>query len=138
LTPYFSRGYYQNNWLIKCLSVFSLFFPALEREREREREREERKKERKKERRKKRKEIGYQSSFLSAQLISIIQAKGCYSVSYSFGDGLKTKFHFFTKIKGREKKKANRLDKKNNEITSVHSLKRVRRRPQKSSLKVIV
>jgi len=127
LTPYFSRGYYQNNWLIKCLSVFSLFFPALERERERRKKEE-----------KKRKEIGYQSSFLSAQLISIIQAKGCYSVSYSFGDGLKTKFHFFTKIKGREKKKANRLDKKNNEITSVHSLKRVRRRPQKSSLKVIV
>ena len=127
MTPYFSRGYYQNNWLIKCLSVFSLFFPALERERERRKKEE-----------KKRKEIGYQSSFLSAQLISIIQAKGCYSVSYSFGDGLKTKFHFFTKIKGREKKKANRLDKKNNEITSVHSLKRVRRRPQKSSLKVIV
>ena len=122
------------------VSIFSIFSSTREREREREREERKKKKERKKERKKEkeRKEIGYQSSFLSAQLISIIQAKGCYSVSYSFGDGLKTKFHFFTKIKGREKKKANRLDKKNNEITSVHSLKRVRRRPQKSSLKVIV
>jgi len=72
------------------VSIFSIFSSTRERERERERE-----KERKKERRKKRKEIGYQSSFLSAQLISIIQAKGCYSVSSSLGGGLETKFHFF-------------------------------------------